>query len=243
MENGKYEGEVKIKTPLLSWLENFWYHYKWYTIVGAFLVFAFVVLSLQMCSKTSFDAHIIYAGNHEIKRVSDDGDTSPYNKMLGELKLAVGDTDGDGTVNIDLRDLFVVNDAEAEELVGSLDGYEINENLVKEDSETLYQLMLMSDYYVCFLSERLYTEYSAQYSGLFEPIAKYAAEDGEYVYLDECAIYLNSVGDFATMPEISRLPSDTVICLRSLSEMSEMRYKDTFKEAEDIVRNILAFER
>ena len=241
MENGKYEGEVQIKSPIISKLENFWYHYKWYTIVAVFVIFCAVVLSVQMCQKTSFDAHIIYAGNYEIKRVADDGDTAPYNKMLGELKLVVPDNDDDGVVNIDLRDLFVINDAEAEELIGADDSLEINEQLVKEDTDTLYQLMLMSDYYVCFLSERLFLEYSEKYDGLFEPIAKYADADKSYEYASECGIYLHSIDGFSTLAEMSNLPSDTVVCLRALSEMSELRYEDTFKEAETIIKNILSY--
>jgi hypothetical protein len=243
MENEKYEGEVKLKSPALEKLENFWYHYKWYVIVGVFLVFCGVVLTLQMCQRTSFDAHIIYAGNYEIKRVGESGDTAPYNKTLGELKLVVPDFDGDGTVNLDLRNLFVVNDEEAEELVSGLDGYEINAQLVKEDTDTLYQLMLMSDYYVCFLSERLFLEYSERYDGIFEPISKYTDPEREYSYASECGIYLSSVGDFATLSEISKLPSDTVVCIRSLSEMSESRYSDTFEDAEVIIKNILCYEK
>ncbi|MBQ7356998.1 MAG: hypothetical protein IJW66_06335 [Clostridia bacterium] len=240
---GVYEQDVKMKSPMLERLENFWYYHKWHTIIAVFLVVAIVVMSLQFCQKTSFDAHIIYAGNYEISRVADNGDTSPYNNMLSELKLVVGDVDGDGEVNIDLRNLFVVNDEEADELVGDKDGYEINMALVKEDAESLYQFMLMSDYYVCFLSERLYLEYSEKYDGIFTPLAPYTADGVSYEYAGDSGIYLRSLTDFSTLPEFSKLPSDTVVCLRSLSEMSKSRYQKTFEESEVIIKNILSFEK
>ena len=244
MENQeKYEGEVKISSPIIEKLQNFWYYHKWHTIIAVFLVVAIVIMSLQMCQKTSFDAHIIYAGNYEIKRTANDGDTAPYNKMLSELKLVVPDKDDDGEVNIDMRNLFVVNDEEANKLIGDNEGLEINLALVREDTETLYQLMLMSDYYVCFLSERLYLEYTEKYDGIFAPLSPYAKDGKEYEYAGEGGIYLRSLDGFGDLPEFSKLPDDTVICLRALSDMSKSRYKDTFKESEQIVKNILAFEK
>lgn len=244
MEENKntYGADVKMKSPMLEKLENFWYYHKWHTIVAVFLVVAIVVMSLQFCQKTSFDAHIIYAGNHEIVRVSGDGD-SPYSNMMSELKLVVPDGDGDGTVNIDFRNLFVVNDEEAEELIAGKDGYEINHALVKEDTDTFYQLMLMSDYYVCFLSERIYNEYSERYDGIFTPLAPYAADGRSYEYAGDCGIYLRSISDFGSLPEFSNLPNDTVVCLRSLSQMSKSRYQKTFEESEVIIKNILSFEK
>ena len=243
MENQeKYSGEVKMKSPLLERIENFWYYHKWHTIVAAFLVVAILIMTLQFCQKTSFDAHIVYAGHYEIERMSGDGD-SPYSNILSELKLVTPDIDGDGTINIDFRNLFVINDAEAEALIQGKDGYEINYNLVKEDSNTFYQLMLMSDYYVCFLSERLFLEYSEKYDGIFAPIAPYTAEGKEYEYVGESGIYLRSLDGFGTLPEFSKLPDDTVICLRALSDMSKSRYKDTFKASEQIVKNILSYTK
>ena len=153
------------------------------------------------------------------------------------------DANGDGTVNIDFRNLFVVNDEEAEELISGKDGYEINYNLVKEDTDTFYQHMLMSDYYVCFLSERLYLEYSEKYDDIFAPLAPYTAEGKTYEYAGEGGIYLRSLDGFGTLPEFSKLPDDTVVCLRALSDISKSRYTDAFKASEVIIRNILAFEK
>lgn len=237
-----YEGEVKMKSPLLERLENFWYYHKWHSIVALFLVVVIVVLSVQTCQRKSFDAHILYAGTFEVERTSDVGDSSQHTRMISELKLAVSDVDDDGEVNIDFRNLFVVNDREADELIDGREGYEINFALVKEDAEALRQLLIMSDYYVCFLSERIYLEYSEEFDGLFAPIKNYTKDGVEYSFAGDYAIYLNSL-DFGTLPEFSNMPDDTVICLRSLSEMSKSRYEKTFKESENIIRNILAFEK
>jgi hypothetical protein len=241
--NGTFDGDVKMKSPFLEKLGNFWYYHKWHTLIGVFVVAVLVILTVQMCQRTTFDAHIVYAGNYEIDRVGTPGNTSAYDNMLSELKLVVKDADGDGEVHLDFKNLFVVNDKEADELTGNKDGYEINHALVREDAESLYQYMIMSEYYLCFLSERLFLEYSESQSGLFTPIAPYASADREYEYAGECGIYLRSVGDFATLPQFSNLPDDTVICLRSLSEVSKRRHEKDFKTAEDILRRILSYQK
>ena len=74
MENNDKEyGEVAMKSPFLEKLENFWYYYKWHTIVAIFVIVAVLVSSLQMCSRKTTDIHVIYAGERNIVRTSVDG--------------------------------------------------------------------------------------------------------------------------------------------------------------------------
>ena len=75
-ENEKLDtGSVSIKKgKFLRWLENFWYHYKWHSLIAAFLIFTVTVCTVQMCRKESYDMHILYAGGHSFQRNSEDGD-------------------------------------------------------------------------------------------------------------------------------------------------------------------------
>ena len=92
----KYEGDVKLYVPVSKKLENFWYHYKWHSIAVLSVILIRVIVAFQMCGRTSFDAHVLYAGYHEVKKTSLDGDTAPYKKMLDELESLASDVDGDG---------------------------------------------------------------------------------------------------------------------------------------------------
>ena len=47
---------------MLKWLENYWYHYKWHTLIVAFFVIMLTVMGVQMCSREDNDIYIIYAG-------------------------------------------------------------------------------------------------------------------------------------------------------------------------------------
>ena len=242
--NEKNEGEIRINSPLLEKLENFWYHYKWHSIVALFLVIAITVMSLQMCKKTEYDAHVLYAGTHEISHSSADGET-PYYTATGSLKRAVEDFNGDGSVNVSLLNLFVLNDAEIEAALAGTEGKEINEALILEDTETLKNTLLFGEYYVCFLSERLFLEYDAQYEGaLFAEVANYIG-DVECETVSGRGVYLRSLA-YYDLPEICNLPDDTVVCLRKLSEVSTLFGKaaneENFRRGEIVFRNIISYE-
>lgn len=243
----KIEGEVKLGSPFLKKLENFWYHYKWHTIAAVAVVIIILVLTLQTCSRVSYDGYILYAGPYEIKKTSENGDVAPYSTTLSSLKKVCSDFNNDGNVNVTLQNLFVINEEEADQLYDLEPGYSINTTLVQEDAEMLDQSMLYGDYYVCFLSERLFFEYEERYSGaMFKAVADYMSEGKNYDLASENGVYLGSL-DLYSLPGICDLPSDTVVCLRALSEVSSALNKSESKEAflrgEEILRNILAFER
>ena len=35
-EDKREAGEIVVNNRFLTWLDNFWYHYKWHVIVSAF---------------------------------------------------------------------------------------------------------------------------------------------------------------------------------------------------------------
>lgn len=240
------EGEVKIKSPILSWLDNFWYHYKWHTIVACFLIVTITILSLQTCSKTSYDLHVIYAGPKEISRSSSDGG-SEYVEMTKSLGRVVDDFDGDGEVNVNLLNLFVVNEEEKAALLKDKPQYEINEALVIEDTNTLKTTIVYGEHYLCFLSERLFKEYEATFNGaIFDSLDGFS-QNGELEYASEekTGVYLRSLA-IKELPVLENLPEDTVVCVRALSEVSSVFDKaeneENHRRAIETVKNIFEYK-
>lgn len=219
--NEKFEGDVKISTPLMAKIENYWYHYKWHTIVAIFLVITVLVASLQMCTRTSYDVHIMYAGNHKLEKISSNGNsTTPFTSTLASLGRVVSDHNGDGEVHVNLLDLFVMTADEVAEFNQTSDGKsEINEIQIKENTTALESnYLLFGDYYIMLLSPALFEKYDSQYDGaLFADISRYAdadllsslslTENGRGVYLSSLGIY--------SMVGIEGLPADTVVCIRN----------------------------
>ena len=243
----KYEGDVKLYVPVSKKLENFWYHYKWHSIAVLSVILIIVIVAFQMCSRTSFDAHVLYAGYHEVKKTSLDGDTAPYKKMLDELESLASDVDGDGEANVNFLNLFVINEEEADKLITNDREFEVNETLVREDTATLNHDIVYGDYYLCFLSERLYLEYETRYEGkLFSNLSKYTGDlECEFVNDDKTAVYLSSL-DVYKKPAISALPDDTVVVLKRVSEFAGSFNKKSnqkkFEMGETMLKNILSYD-
>ena len=76
-----------------KWLENYWYHYQWSTIiVGVLVVFA-IVVAVQFATRVSYDFYIGYVGPEYV-------DVITFDPIDQEIKSAVGDLNGDGEANI-----------------------------------------------------------------------------------------------------------------------------------------------
>jgi hypothetical protein len=63
-EDKKYtDGIVIEKGRFLTWFDNFWYHYKWVTLVTAFFLVVFSVCIVQACTAEHDDLNVTYAGS------------------------------------------------------------------------------------------------------------------------------------------------------------------------------------
>lgn len=233
----------EIQSPVLKWLDNFWYHYKWHTLIAVFFLVLIIVSSVQMCKKNSYDIYIMYAGQHDVERTSDTGITE-YETLLQGLSKVSGDFDGDGKVNVSFLPLFLPSNEEIKELTKE-DGVEVNTAVIKENSEIFNTNIVYSNYYICFLSKSLYETYRTV-SGveIFVPLGSYVEGTGATLYADD-AILLSSTA-FGQSAGFADFPEDTVICLRNTTEVSQnltgSASREHFENAEATLRAILAMK-
>lgn len=222
-------------------IENFWYHYKWHTIVAAVVVIIAAIVLSQLLTKPKYDAHILYAGDTQIRNTSVDGDVPHYQKLISSLKKVVNDENGDGGIDISLQALYALTE---EQLAQISSDKTAQISLALTDSETLESALVVGEYYVCLLSEELFFKNDAIYDGaMFEPLEKYATgESIDYEYASPRGIYLRSL----PYSEFIDLPGDTVLCLRSLNGYTQSingkSNKQAFATGERVITNILNFE-
>lgn len=251
MEENKNEtpsGEIKIKEPLGKRLENFWYHYKWHSIIAAFLVVTVLICSLQMCRREKFDTYVLYAGSKTLSRGTDEDGMSEYMRIVSSLCRVAEDYDDDGEVAVSLLNYLSMTREEIEAAKENLkEGEELN--LIYGDSENLRHTLLYSEYYVCFLSVGVFEQYK-EYHGvpLFVPLADYTRADRVYDYYSDSAIRLSSpaLERFRALPGICDLDAeDTLICLRAKSELAQgfgsEKNSKNYARAVEVIRNILAY--
>lgn len=72
-----------------QWLENYWYHYKWHTVIGLFLVLTLAVGITQCALRTQYDQNCVLYCN---RTVSDNASLA----LQQELTALIPDSDGNG---------------------------------------------------------------------------------------------------------------------------------------------------
>ena len=242
--------EEKRSGSIAAKLDNFWYHYKWHTIIALFVVIVITVCAVQCAGNTDYDIQVLYAGNHHFARTASDGGFSDYLETVSSFSDLADDYNEDGEVNVSFLDLYLLTKEEIAEIEKNPEGgTSVSYQLLQENTTMLKNNLDMSDYYVCFLSERLFRQYSEGESNLgrFAKIADYTKEGAEYDFVSEYGIRLSSL-DVKDMPGISGLDAeDTIVCIRKISAMSSMFSKKEserqFARSEDLLRKILSYTK
>lgn len=216
--------EIK-NTRLYKWLDNYWYHYKWVTIIAAlFAVFA-IVSTVQLLTNEKGDIYVMYAGP-EVISVQNIGYIEKAFENIDEK-----DYHDDGKINAVLRELTVKSPDELEaeahtqlEADGvANEGYMLNEQMARsymsQNLQVFNQEILGGDSVICLLSP--YTYSIVHESGGFMTLEEALGytPDGAY---DECAVYLRDT-DFGSLEGLAILPEDTLFCIRRLSSMAFLK--------------------
>ena len=245
-ENERGGSAPAEKKSFMGWIENYFYHYKWHTVIALVVIFAIVICSVQMCQKTSFDLHIMYAGSDDIRMTAKEGDISEYQKLLSGIKPYTSDADGDGNININLLNLYMPSSEEIAEIQNSDKGYEANLALIAQNNTIFQQNLQYGDYYVCFISERLFKEHT-EGEGIirFAPIDPYLEGNTSAIKVNDYGIYLSSL-PVHIRPGFNLLGENTVLCIRRMDYISGSFDKDnstaTFRHSEELLRALISAE-
>ena len=211
------ERNTEYKMNARERVENFWYHYKWHTLISLFFIIVVTICTVQLCQRNSYDVYVMYAGSGELKRMSEVGDFPEHQKATSALEKYAADYDGDGKTSVSLLPLFVTTDEEIQDIQSA--GKEVNYALIQDNSRVLSNNMLHSTYYVCVLSEEIFLQYCEQEGEVFDKISSYCASGVSYDFVNEYGIKLSSLNLYQR-DGIKNLPSDTVVCIRRLGDVS-----------------------
>ena len=240
-ENNEKLGDVKISSPLLTKIENFWYHYKWHTIAAIFTLVVLIICLVQCSRQEEYDIYIMYAGGETFSRQSKDGDIPRYNQMVDGFEKFANDYDGKNGVSVSFSDLFIPSPEEKEEL-----GANADYSSMRQDIQTLNDRMTYSEYYIFFVSKYVYDQYHVRSdTEMFAPIKQYCPEDNNFVFEGDNAIYLSST-DLYKLAPFSELPEDTLICIRIKtafsSDFGKEKTDEYYRRAEEYLKTILAYK-
>ncbi len=222
MEENKQNPEIKIsKGGFLTWLENFWYHYKWPTIIITVALIMVCVCLWQVSTTEKHDTVIVYAGPNYLS-------TSEI-RQLEEIMstLLPSDRDGNKEKNAAMSMYQIYSEKQIEN-----SEYDIDPLRNTKQFEEYNNYMMTGESSLCLVDPHLYEkmpeEYKYPLSELFGEALPKGAIDGYGIRLGDTDLYK----DYGI---VRLLPADTVIYLKSPllvgASADEERYqfeKDTF---------------
>ncbi len=214
-------------SKFLKWLDNYWYHYKWHTIIVSFFIIIGLISIVQLFNRTSYDAYIMYVGDETIP------DTQ-YQDILDSLKKVSKDYNGDKEQNINFSKMSFISDEEHE--MAST----VNASTVQYLSN-----MVVQPYYIYLMSPVVYDTYKD--SGIFVPISELVQGLPADWYYDDTAIYFDKT-DFAnSFAGVNDLGEDTLLVLKivpySSSKSVTKAEKTAYENHLDILKNILSYRK
>ena len=174
-----------------KWLENYWYHYKWATIISAFFITVAVICIVQIASKKNYNIYIRYVGDSVITGTQ-------YDDMTGSLEKIVS---GDKKDSVNFAQVAYISDED--------NPYKNEKNAVSR--ETLSS-MLVQPYYIYIMDMTAYNDYKD--SGVFAPLSSIFEEDVTDISYDEYALYLSKTEFLKNAPGMEWVEEDTVIVIK-----------------------------
>lgn len=216
----KIAGTGEMKSPLLTWIENFWYHYKWPFLAGLLALVVLVVSLVQCVGNGKDDAYVMYAGGHVLTGTAQ----RDFERSVAAFSE---DRNGDGKIVVAIEGCSVFSSEE-------INSYPLNDRahvmrLSQNDRKAFDQAILEGEASLCFLSP-----------ALFEDVVTTGKKDGKNRLLpvseyfpgargEDCVLYggtaygvkLSSL-PLKTYPGFSTLPEDTILCVRSRVSMGSL---------------------
>ncbi len=204
MNDKEYTDGIKIeKSPALKWLDNFWYHYKWTTIIVSFFVIVALVCTFQMCTKEVSDIIAVYGARNQLS-------VSEAQDIASAMEAAAAE---DG-LTVDFKYYCImseqeINDARAET---DAEGNSIYVNTANNSSEydAYYGYLGTGESSVLLVSPYLYNMLlSNDRLASLEDTLGYVPDNAYDAY----SVRLSDTAMYDKYGVMKKMPDDTVICI------------------------------
>ena len=208
----KLDGELQVeKSPVMVWLDNFWYHYKWHVIVISFFVAVLVLCLVQILDRPKYDVNFVVAGTYRMNS----HEVTEYNEVVNRLLPEDYDGNGEKTVNIMAYQIFSEADVaeEVSKAEAQSEEFLINAKFNADELNNFTQYTMTGDCSVFLLSPYLYQMLASEER--LQPIsAIYEGKDlPAGVTEDGLGVYINQTHFYQYNPDVQVMPEDMILCV------------------------------
>lgn len=209
-EDKQEAGEIVVKNRFLTWLDNFWYHYKWHVIVSAFFLVVCTICFVQCSTKETGDVTVTYAGGYALSGEEQEILKNTLNAVAPQVE------GGEGTLANMLATYSIFTEEELRALFtdedGNFDNYGFQSAKVQSSNqlESFSGFVKTGESSIFLVSPFVYEAQNLDHlavplSELFETLP-----EGAY---DEYAIRLADTEFYQYYEAIHFLPEDTLIVM------------------------------
>ena len=206
------------------WLDNFWYHNKWKTIITAFFLIVFIVCTVQICKKEpERDVNILIAGPTNFTNES--AGTTELEALLSSYVQT--DYNGDGSKNVSIRFYTVLSQEQIKKIESTKDEnggtLQVDHSAVSSNYSDFYSYLSTGETAILILDRWIYEEIKAKgwlvdLSTQLEDVpdgAILGSGEGSYygIALRETEIYQSQMA-FQVLDE-EYITTEPVICMMS----------------------------
>ena len=223
-----------------KWFDNYWYHYKWHTIVVIFFMTVAIIGITQMAEKESYDCNLLYAGPAILNKDQTAGIESAFAMVMPK------DHNEDGKKSVFTNRFTILSDEQIIE----------KQEEAEKDNDTLYYdptqrtnvlsqistLFSVGEASICLLDEYVYNIYRSQ--DAFLPLEDVLGYKPEYAR-DNTSVYLKDTPFAQYFDALDVLPDDTILCIRKsavFTDKSKKKANEQYAFEQDLFRAIIEFE-
>lgn len=215
---------------LRRWLDNYWYHYKWHTLICAFCFVVLIIAISSFITKEEYDVYAVYAGAHAFV---EDEQKNLIDDIAG---FCSDDYSGNGEIQASLLSFVYVSPERAKEYLENDIFYSAPLNY--ETRKSIVSQLNSGDAYIYLMDESLFCELVE--IGYFLPLKDVLGQRPENAYNDY-GILLGDTALGKNCESASVLPEDTVLCIKRNNAI--MSTLGTAKNEENLAHHKAVFAR
>ena len=213
-------------------MQNYWYHYKWHTLAGLFILFVGAIIVFSKISTPEPDTLLYYGGPAYFSEDAVQSVENAFATVMSE------DKNGDGKK---VTQLIVTTVLSGDQIATKvLDAREEGELLYMGDlsaadaqykQEILYGLGI-----ICLLDKSHFEESKDRFAKFEDLLPAEAIPEG--IFADGKGILLSDTAFGKYFEVFAGLPKDTVLCIKKQAVHME---DDTYADAVEILEDVLRF--
>ena len=226
-------GDIRLDedNKFLKWLDNYWYHYKWHTIIIGFFALMILFTLRQCANDATHDTVVAYCGPTEFMSEQTEGMRDALEAVLPE------DFDGDGQKYVEIVRYLYYSEQEIEAKKELYDDQwtiapaYVNQQLA-DFRDFVHLSIAANECSIYFISPSVYAFFT---TNPFRPLADVldtvpsSAHDAHTVRLGDTALYKNDI----RLQQI--LPADTLVCLLASNRPNDQDYQNSIAAFRAIV--------